>query len=163
MFFFVREVVAEGCEVAESPLVGPLEAGFVAIQDVEFGAFREAGEGHFHTLHFAHGVLFADAGVEHAGLNRHGAAKTPIGAGDVLDHALLDGIAGLEMLLVLLEQLIEEVRVSFSTTTQRERRPWRKLVSAARCWPSMVTAPWERRPLALELSIRRWEDMDLYS
>jgi hypothetical protein len=49
----VEREFPEGCEVAEGALVGALEAGFVAIQHLEFGALGELREGQFEAFEFA--------------------------------------------------------------------------------------------------------------
>ena len=108
-FASIGRFLAKSGEIAEGALIGALEAGFVAIQDAEFVGIGEASKGEFQALQLIDGFLAADAGIEHAGFDGHGAAETPEGAGDIFHHAFFNCILGLEKFAVGIEHEIKQI------------------------------------------------------
>ena len=91
-------------EVVEGALVHEVEAGFVAVDEGDGGAFGEAGEGIGHTVEGGSGGLGGDLLIEEAGFEGPGAAQAPIGCGHVLNHAEFQAAGGLEVGNVVGEQ-----------------------------------------------------------
>ncbi len=83
-------------------MVSTVEAGFVAIKEVEFVAGREFGEGGSHAI-AGRGVSAAsDFVIEQGGFDGPDAAETPGGGDHFLDGGVLDVIGGVEFLEVVL-------------------------------------------------------------
>jgi hypothetical protein len=94
--------LAESEEVGESALIGAVETGFVAVEEVEFVAGREFGEGGSHAIAGRGVSAFADFVIEQGGFDGPEAAETPGGGDHFLDGGVLDVIGGVEFLDVVL-------------------------------------------------------------
>ena len=91
-------------EVVEGALVHEVEAGFVAVDEGDGGAFGEAGKGISHAIEGGTGGLGGDLLIEEACFEGPGAAQAPIGCSHVLDHAEFQAVGGLEAGNVVGEQ-----------------------------------------------------------
>jgi hypothetical protein len=80
----------QGEEVADAAVEDAVEAGFVAVDEVELGGGgegREAG-GEAHVV--VPGGLLGEAGVEELGFDGPDAARAPLGEGHLLDDGGFD-------------------------------------------------------------------------
>jgi hypothetical protein len=101
--------LAESEEVGEGSLISTVEAGFVAVEEVEFVASREFGEGGGHTITGGGVGAFADFVIEQGGFDGPEAAESPGGGDHFLDGGVLDVIGGVEFLDVVLVDDLEGV------------------------------------------------------
>lgn len=79
----------------EGPLVQHVEAGFIAVHEVQGGGIGEGLEGGSDTVDGRKGDGGFD-GIEHASFDGPGAAHAPGGTDHFLDEAELDVVGGLE-------------------------------------------------------------------
>ena len=87
---------AEEREVVEGALEHAVEAGFLALQEVQLRLGGEGGEAGGEAVESIAGGLGGDGPVEAAGLDGPGAAHAPVGGDHFLDEAVLDGVDGVE-------------------------------------------------------------------
>ena len=100
-------MLAEREEVFEGALVDGVEAGLVAVEEVEFVGVVEFGEGVHQAVGGGGGGLVGHGGIEVAVFDGPGAAEAPVGGDHFLDEADFDGVQGAEALGVGEEEFAE--------------------------------------------------------
>ena len=82
--------LAEEEQVVKGALVHHVEAGFVAVEEVEAIVGGEVGVGCGHARDLTAGGLGLHGLFEHFGLYGPSAAEAPVGGGEFLDHAVFE-------------------------------------------------------------------------
>ena len=102
--------VAEQQEVVEGALVNTVEAGLVAMEEIQLGGGGQLGEraGDAGGLVLA-GRLVLEGLLHQAILDGPGAAHAPVRGGHFLDHTELDAIEGAEAVGVLGHEVVERL------------------------------------------------------
>jgi hypothetical protein len=100
--------LAEELEVFEGALEAALEAGFIAVDEVEFGAAGEIGEGSGDAV--AGTSVFSGGFVEEIGFDAPKTALAPDGSREFLDEADFDAVGGIDPVNVLLVEECESIR-----------------------------------------------------
>jgi hypothetical protein len=85
-----------------------VEAGFVAVDEVQVRGGGERGESAGDAHDLVAGGLSGDAGVEKLGLDAPDAARAPVGYGHFLDDAGFNSGDGVEAIAEVLDELAED-------------------------------------------------------
>jgi len=86
--------LAQDQQAVQGALMHDMEAGLVAVQEMECGAGGEVAESGGQAGEIAAGGLGLHGSFEHLGFHGPGAAETPGGGGHFFDEAELDVIDG---------------------------------------------------------------------